>query len=360
MRAAILIAVFLVAACTPRGELLYAPEIAGAGEEVDVFIATTRRLIVDRDPSFYRSPRSEYLSRTVSVPVERSPGTLTFPEPPIDPATQFFASDARRYPDAESFRRDIASALRELPRAEREVVVYIHGFNNTFANGVLRIAQLSHDLALPGVAVHFSWPSAANPLGYGYDRDSVLHSRDGLEELLRLVTRAGAERVVIVAHSMGALLTMETLRQLAIAEPAWPRREIAGVILVSPDIDIEVFQSQARRIGQLPERFAIFVSDRDRVLRLSAQLTGQTRRLGNIANAEALAEFDVTLLDVSDFSEGAGHFTAASSPAIIALLRELGEVERAFQGDRAGRSGLIPGTVLTVQNATQILIRGPR
>ncbi|MEL7026954.1 MAG: alpha/beta fold hydrolase [Pseudomonadota bacterium] len=348
----------ILAACSPRAELLLKPDAAGVGHEVDVYIATTRRLLVDQDPGLYRSARTSYLSRRISVPPERSPGTVSFSGPNSTAETDFVVTTEGQFPSADGFRRHLATELANRPAIAREVVVYIHGFNNNFADGVLRIAQLSHDLDFPGVSVHYSWPSAANPLGYSYDRDSVLFARDGLEELLRTVSQAGAERILVVGHSMGALLTMETLRQISIGEPGWPRANLDGVILLSPDIDIEVFQSQVRRIQPLPERFAIFVSDRDRVLRLSARLTGQSSRLGNIADAETLADLDVTLLDVSEFSRGPGHFTTATSPALIALLRRLGEVDRAFQEDTAGRTGLGAGTVLTVQNATNILLGG--
>lgn len=360
MRPLLLIFAVFLSACAPRGDLLVAPDIASVGNDVEVFIATSRRMLIGRDPGPYRSDHPAYMSRTVAVPPDREPGSLTLASDPIDPTTEFFATNSTRFADRSAFQRNIARAVGARPRGSRDVVVYVHGFNNTFAEGVLRIAQLSNDLEIPGVAVHYSWPSAGNPLGYGYDRDSVLFARDGLEVLLRTVANTGAERVLVVAHSMGGLLTMEALRQIAIAEPNWPSREIYGVVLFSPDIDIEVFRSQARRIDPLPERFAIFVSERDRALRLSARLTGQTSRLGNIADAEALSELDVVLLDISEFSSGAGHFTAANSPTMLALLRRLSEVERAFEGDRAGRTGVLPGTVLTVQSATNILLRGGR
>lgn len=349
-----------LAACAPRGDLLVAPDVNAASQEVEVFIATSRRLLVDRDPGLYRSEKLAFLSRKISVPPDREAGTIELPTDPIDPQTQFFATGAVAYASEAAFQADIRRALMQRTRGNRDLTIYVHGFNNTFGEGVLRIAQLTSDLQIPGVAAHYSWPSAANPLGYGYDRDSMLFARDGLEKMLRIAAEAGAERILLVAHSMGALLTMETLRQMSIAEADWPHRNLDGVILISPDIDIEVFRSQARRIDPLPERFAIFVSERDRALRLSARLTGQTSRLGNIADAEALSDLDVVLLDVTAFSTGAGHFTAGSSPALIALLRRLAEVDRAFDGDRAGRTGILPGTVLTVQSATNILLRGGR
>ncbi len=45
-------------------------------------------------------------------------------------------------------------------------MVFVHGFNNTFADGLHRTAQIRHDFEIPGVAVHYAWPSAGNALGY--------------------------------------------------------------------------------------------------------------------------------------------------------------------------------------------------
>jgi len=263
------------------------------------------------------------------------------------------------HPSAAAFKRSLRQALQTRATEDREIVVFVHGFNNTLAEGVYRTAQLAHDFELPGVAVHYSWPSLANPLGYGYDRDSVLFARDGLERLLRTLHGSGARRILVVAHSVGGLLTMETLRQMAPTRPA--PKIVQGVFLLSPDIDVEVFRAQAARIGALPQPFVIFVSQRDRALRLSARLTGQRERLGTLQDPSEVADLAVTLFDVTEFAKGLGanHFVAGNSPALIQLFNRLPEIEAAFQRDRAGRTGLLPGTILTVQNATQIILRQP-
>jgi len=103
----------------------------------------------------------------------------------------------------------------------REVVVFVHGFNNSFSDAAFRMAQLGHDLELPGAHVSYAWPSRANPLGYGYDQDSALFARDGLADLLETVRGAGQPDVIVVAHSMGSTLLMETFRQLEIVRPGW-------------------------------------------------------------------------------------------------------------------------------------------
>ncbi|MEL6169511.1 MAG: alpha/beta fold hydrolase [Pseudomonadota bacterium] len=320
-----------------------------------VFVATNR-LPEAGDLGPRRDEALRLTKINVSVPAARRPGEIRIGRADTNPALTFHAESATHFSSFSQFRTSLNRELSRRPRGQREVIFYVHGFNNTFAEGVYRLAQLKHDLRLPAVGVHFSWPSSANPLGYGYDRDSILVARDALERTLRETAQAGADDIVVVAHSMGALLVMETLRQMAIADPRAPQAAVSSVVLISPDIDIDVFRAQARRIGKLPQPFIIFVSQKDRALRLSARLTGQESRLGNIEDAEDLAEFDITLLDVTGFSSGIGHFTAGTSPALIGLLGQLAEVDRAFEQDRAGRAGLVPGTVLTVQNATQVIL----
>lgn len=341
--------------CTPHAVLAPLPEDAGARPVVQVFTATNRQGLSGTD-SAVRSDTLGFARIDIAIPPERNAGQVVSPRGTVDPNNDFLVADAARFRDKQNFRVALSRALRTLPKAERDVVVYVHGFNNKFADGVLRHAQLTHDFELKGAAVHFSWPSAANPLGYAYDRDSALFSRDALEELLKLVRVPEARRVAVVAHSMGALLTMETLRQMAIARPGSVAQDIDGVLLISPDLDVDVFRTQARRIGQLPETFAVFLSERDRALNLSARLTGTPERLGNLSEPSRIAEFEVTLVDVSEFSSGVGHFSAANSAPLISILSAAAEVDNAFASDVSGRSGLLPGSVITVQNVTEFVL----
>ena len=59
------------------------------------------------------------------------------------------------------------------------------------------------------------WPSKAGLFDYAYDRDSAMFSRDDFEHVLSsIVSAPSASRVHIVAHSMGTMLALESLRQL--------------------------------------------------------------------------------------------------------------------------------------------------
>nr|WP_269434826.1 alpha/beta fold hydrolase [Cochlodiniinecator piscidefendens] len=301
-----------------------------------------------------RSEQLSFARYDISIPDAHDQGNIEWSS---DADDGFIAVGSSRYETGRAFQSELRKSLQALPRQNRSVTLYVHGFNNTFADGVYRLAQMTHDYELSGVSVHYSWPSGGHPLGYGYDRDSMLFARDGLEQTLALIHEAGAQEIVLIGHSMGALLSMETLRQMSISRQYDLDHMLGGVVLISPDIDVEVFQQQAHRIGQLPQPFVIFSSSEDHALRLSARLTGLDERLGNITEAQSLSDLHVTIIDVTDFSNAQNnHFATATSPALIQILNALTQSDEVFEDDRTSRLGLLPGTVLTVQNATQIIL----
>lgn len=359
MRLILKLTLFLaLTACAPRGEItLY----AGAGDVGDVqriFVGTTRDINPTGFPSGDRSDQMLFGRFDVSIPPDREPGSILWPHRKTpDPTKHFLLDDFTSHPTPAAFQKALTRELRTRTGDGRVAVIFVHGFNNKFSEGLYRFAQLTEDLDLPFLPVHYSWPSAGHPLGYGYDRDSMLFARDGLETLIETVTKAGAKEVLLVGHSMGALLTMESLRQLSIGGKKRVVNKIGGVVLLSPDIDIDLFRQQSKRIGKLPQPFYIFTSTKDRALRLSAGLTGQSARLGNTSDIKALADLDVTMVDLSAFSDGAGdHSVALASPAFLRLLKSVPDLGSAYSSDPSARPGLLPGTVLVVQNATQLII----
>lgn len=351
----VLLILTVVIACAPRGQMTIDPQAAAVGHVQPIFIGTTREMDDDGTYGTHRSEKTHYGRYDISIPPNRKAGEIKYPARHAQPNPQvdFLTTAEVRYPDENAYRRDLH---KNLIANGGEAVIFVHGFNNNFAEGLYRVAQFSHDLKLPGTIVHYSWPSAANPLGYVYDRDSALFARDGLENLIEEVADAGATRILLVAHSMGAALTMEALRQTAIRGNKKALGRIGGVILISPDIDVDVFREQAHAMGKLPQPFVIFGSNRDKVLRISAGLTGQAARLGSIKDIGRLADLNVTFLDVSNFSEGAGHFVLGDSAALLLLMSRIIDINSAFERDRRDRVGLLPGAILTVQNATEIVL----
>ena len=347
----------IVVACTPRGAITVFPDAALVGQVRNVFVGTTRKVNTDGIFTSKRTSQVSYHRYDISVPPDHETGEIDWPKGKPDPERAFLTTGFKHFISSQNFATELTKELYKRPKREREVVVFVHGFNNNFAEGMYRLAQLSNDMSLPNPTVHYSWPSAGTPLGYAYDRDSLLFARDGLEELLKVIESSGADKILLVGHSLGALLTMETLRQMSISDSRTLDKMISGVILISPDIDVDVFRQQANRIGPLPQPFVIFTSKKDRALRLSARIAGKHERLGNVQNVKELAKLHVTVFDVTSFSEGmSGHFNTATSPALLRILKRLRGLDVAFRNDPSGRAGLMPGTVLTVQNATQIIL----
>jgi len=66
----------------------------------------------------------------------------------------------------------------------RDVLIYVHGYNQTFEMAAIDAARLSHGARFRGETMMFSWPSKAKLLDYGYDRESAMWSRDVLERVL--------------------------------------------------------------------------------------------------------------------------------------------------------------------------------
>lgn len=355
-RTVLFLVLFVLAACTARQAVDFSDPVPGARLQ-EIYVADMRAPDpVLHVPGRERSETPGFGRYVVAVPPGHQPGRIDRPRgrQPADPLRHFTLAEHQPL-DAAGFRRALAQALAGKPRHQREVAIFVHGFNTMFIEGVYRVAQLGNDLQLPGVLAHYSWPSLGAPLAYAHDRDSALFARDGLQGMIEAAAAAGAPRIVLIAHSMGSHLVMETLRQMAL-DGSLGRVPLGGVILISPDVDVDVFRSQAQRIGRLPRPFLIFTSQRDRILGLSARLTGLPDRVGNLRDPARLAGLEVTLLDVSAFGSGDGHFSVAESPALISLLSGIGAVDAALSEDAAGNLPLIPGTILTLQATTEVLL----
>ena len=353
----LLLAVLLLAACAPRAPLVLAPDAPGRVHEI--LVATTRAR-VGPGPDFGAGRRAEptYGRYAVAVPPSHLPGTVAWLDAAPDPATDFTVTNAALTDNRAAFCAGIAARLATRPRGQREVVVFVPGYNTNFAEGLYRFAQMVHDFETTGVPVLYSWPSAASAGDYLYDRDSVLFARDGLEALVDLVAEAPAEGITLVAHSLGAQLLMETLRSRALRSGGalWP--ELDDVALIAPDVDVDVFRAQVAPIGALPQPFVIFASARDRALRLSEWMSG-SGRLGGIDDLAALSDLDVTVIDTSAAAaRGANHLTPVASPWMISVLRGL-QADGRFALGRPDPSAALPVRIVASGNALGLVIAPP-
>jgi len=345
----VLVLCLTLAGCVAKRQLDFAPAPANSAGVERVLVATTRQKTTpDQGFDDNRSATTAFADFTVSIPAEHAVGNIEWPGKTADPAKDFVTIKATDIASADGFRTALNRAFAGVPAGKRDAVVFVHGYNNNFVEGLYRVVQLSHDLNVGGIKVHYSWPSAGTQSGYAYDRDSATFARDGLQEMLETLAASNVDNVLLVAHSMGALVTVEALRQMYIAGHPRLARKLSGVVLMSPDIDVDVFKSQMLRIKPLPKPFVIFSSKRDRALLLSALMRGERQRLGNLQSDADLAGLGVVVIDLSNFKtdgDWLNHSSIATSPNLLAVLRSLPDLDRRLAPRVSGVQTLFPSLI---------------
>lgn len=292
-------------------------------DNVKVFVATTREksLLPFEHYSKRRSANINYSEFNISVPSNRLKGSLAYPLSATPNLTYRFAAASVSDIQSEAdFVRELNQELMARAPENRQIFLGLHGYNNTFSEGLLRSAQLVHDYQIEGVPVHFSWPSGGKLHLYVYDQDSAHLSKHALVSTIRLLARTKANSIVIFAHSMGSFLTMEALVELYKFNERTVLDKIAAIALAAPDIDDDIFQQQLDQLVPRPSPFILFVNQKDRALRASQRIRDRTNRVGQGGRieqlrAQGLAIFDLT--EISDSDDRTFHGVHASSPTII-------------------------------------------
>jgi esterase/lipase superfamily enzyme len=323
-------------ACSSRpsqGVLVPVTATAEGTSRVAVLAATTRERSTTDPGAMFNGERAasvSYASIVVSIPPDsaRKIGEVQWPAAlPGDPSRDFVTVSANYLDNKQAFSAAVATLARQTGR--NKVLVFVHGFNNRFDDAVYRFAQIVNDSKAEGIPVLFTWPSRGElRLGaYGYDRESANYSRDALEQLLdTLAANPNVKEVNILAHSMGNWVTLEALRGMAIRGGKIGNK-IRNVFLVAPDVDFDVFRAQIATMGVPRPRFALFVSQDDKVLSLSQIIAGGMPRLGdidpdqepyrNILEQEQVTVFDLTKLDGNAHSRAFDDVTS-----VMVMVRE--------------------------------------
>jgi esterase/lipase superfamily enzyme len=358
MRWLLIFVTFSLVACSNRTAAPIVPSALSIGSNRTVFVGTTRIEEMDGTFGIRRSPRLQLLELDISIPPDREAGVISDGQDKPDPQKDFAIAARKDFGSTTSFQQRLRRLFSRNPASNREVTVFVHGYNNSFSDAAFRIAQLSEDLNLPGAAVAYAWPSRGHPLGYEYDSDSSLFARDGLQNLLETIHDSGAERIVVVAHSLGSRLLMESMRQIELSKPGWTSRNLSGVILFSPDVNADVFRSQTNAFQKLPEPFVVFSSQSDKFLRLSAGLRWEKERLGSLSDVTKFDDLPIDFVDVSAFTDGGSgnHFVVGSSPTLLSLLTSAARLDESFVSGSTNSIFGLPGRRRILRNATQLIV----
>lgn len=226
----------------------------------------------------------------------------------------------------ESYFNNLAQRLKD--SSKNEVLVFIHGYNVTFADAVRRTAQLYHDLEFPGVPLCYSWPSSGTLTGYTHDEATVGWTVAHLEKFLADIhQRSKAQKIHLIAHSMGNRALVGALERLVLRDKN-AGDYLGQIVLAAPDVDSgELSNRYIPTIISNVERMTLYTSQNDRALLASATLHGATR--AGYQPASELIFPGVETIDVSSIDTGLlGHSYYGEHPDLIRDLQALVELNQ--------------------------------
>ncbi len=317
-------AMILVPGCASIG-LSGAGEPAAEPRSVSIFVVSTRKGEGGASSDAAVANGARFSLQMIGVPPGHEPGRVERPAFGSEDPQKHFIARSRRGLDETAFFTAVASHISGRIGSNRDVLLYVHGFNTSYDEARFRLAQIVDDGRFGGVAVLYTWPAAGSLLDYGVAKESATIARDALSQLIHRVSELpDVGRVHILAHSMGAWLAMEALRENAISGSPDLNGKLGDVMLAAPDIDLKVFRQQLARLD--PSHVFVLVASNDHALSLSRRLAGDRQRLGaldpnNPSDRAALEELGVKAYDLSRELTGLiGHGTYADAPQAVRTI----------------------------------------
>jgi esterase/lipase superfamily enzyme len=263
-------------------------------DHVSVFYATTREYdpTARVDHAFTNTQTKKehinYGQAEVSVPLPRSEGLQKgIKVEKIEPPKKDGQGDFR------------LRTVTETANPHRPLVVFVHGFNNTFETAAERAALYAYDLQpdVSSKAAIFSWPSKESFFGYQHDEDVVLVNQDRARQVLGILrTHDSASPVVLIGHSMGCRVLTFALRDIELITDRGgsPKRhpQFAQLILIEPDVNAEYFRINIARLRAICGHVTVYASSHDNALRFSQFLHDDTRE-GELGTQGLAKKIDV-------------------------------------------------------------------
>lgn len=236
-----------------------------------------------------------------------------------------------------------AGSLDAVPpqKPSKALLVYVHGFANTFEDAVRRGAWLGWNAKRPVLV--FAWPSrgVSLPADYRVDQNTADQSAQSLADVLAQLGRAGpaGTDVDVVVHSMGARVMLGALRQLA-APRSGSALKFRQLILVAPDVASSELASTWASLQPYFEKMAtLYVSDHDLALGISRRYMnpGEGSRAGLAPPVLTTASVESIYIGPNEFSLTGHSYHVANGLIADDLMEAL-----RYGVPAADRRGIIP------------------
>jgi esterase/lipase superfamily enzyme len=273
----------------PKGRVILSPGRRGDYKPnatiVKVFYATDRRRssgpreIVIKYGSEQSLPgKLEYGECEVSIPdihvtgQMESPSLLRF-EFRADPKKHIVLWKTTSF-EEERFYTEVSASVAKSEL--KDAFVFIHGYNVSFEDAARRTGQFAYDLKFVGAPILYSWPSNGKVADYMKDENNIIWTTPHFETFLHTLSqRIGADRIHIIAHSMGNRAVCEALRALSYDPNT--QLKLTHLVLAAPDIDAGTFSQLSTLLQKHSNHVTLYQSRHDRALMASKKLHGNPR-----------------------------------------------------------------------------------
>lgn len=359
-------------------ETNFSPFLAEEGEELaaqsKLFFVTDREKAGPEDKQPYYTNQRGQLSRAGTVDVELSPTVQNW-EDFVDVTLQgsrdrkyllnvadvteigvlpYSVADLYQSPptdvemDAAGKNFAIAINAQLALSQNKDIHIYIHGYNVDFEYSTLIAREIEHFLGYQGAFITYNWAATPNRFAYFKDQETATATRRNLRSLIEFLSdNTNAKRINLIGYSAGSRLAFEVTYQIALLNRSGSGPRLGDVILVSSDLDRSYFgHALADGILDAVDQLSIYTSGTDAALGMSSFVFGRDR-LGQSWNKdgsdvwpaleEKLASLkNLEIIDVTDAEEssvGNGHSFFRTSPwassdIFLSLLTSLTAKER--------------------------------
>jgi esterase/lipase superfamily enzyme len=203
-----------------------------------------------------------------------------------------------------------ADAARAAGRSS-QALFFLHGFNMSFEEAAIRAAQIGFALNVAGATAFFSWPSRGSISAYSADEASIEASEQAITDfLVDFATQSGADKVHIIAHSLGNRGLLRALQRIAANPETRGKVRFGQIFLAAPDVDRDLFLDLARLFPEVSDRTTLYASDGDLPMHLSVKLHDAPRAgyfkpytVAPGVDTVAVPHFDIDLLGQAHFAQ---------------------------------------------------------
>jgi esterase/lipase superfamily enzyme len=219
-------------------------------------------------------------------------------------------------------KEDMEGAISEELGGQSSMLLFVHGYNVSFADAARRTAQIKFDLAFEGPTIMFSWASLGSLFGYPADEATAEWSVPHFEALLQgLLDIPGAQSIHLIAHSMGNRIVTRALESLALLQREL-RGKIRQVFLAAPDIDAATLLQLSDTLQLTAQRVTLYGSDSDLAIKASRLFHGAPR--AGQGGVDLLVHRALDSIDATELTaDMLGHSYVTDCSAVLSDIHEL-------------------------------------